>query len=351
MPPSIADPRVRPILLSSRSQTIMGEDAVESGSDEDPFAQLAEWGRGAERRARRAYRWKSLGRAARRGVVAARRPMILALVVAVLGACGVMTWTKLIAPNRGPRPYATAAAPDGITATSGVGDTLSSPFDSTPAAAFPAGQAGIVSPAPSATGTFTAVEVRTALDRVRAALVISHLDQRTLVQHDPAPFVALLAADTRSWWTRTLKGTHYGVTVIRIAADAHLAPVEPRVSGRTTFRAAKLNGRNALEVITNYVWVYAFDLPADWTGSRTAVVHGEEHWFFVRAKNALQLYLQDTDGYWSSIDCDASRQGLTAPWRGEPAEVAPTSSPYEESTDAYYQPDHSLEIADTCDEA
>ncbi|NUR69221.1 MAG: hypothetical protein HOU81_00115 [Hamadaea sp.] len=315
--------------------------------DDDPLAQLAEWGRGAERRARRAYRLKALGRTVRRSAGAARRVVIFAVVLAILGTCGVLTWRKVIAAPRGPRPYATAATPDGISATTGAGDSLASPFDGTPAALFPAGQAGIVLPSPTATGPWTAADVRTALDRVRTALIVSHLDQRILVQHDAAPF-ALLAADSRTWWTKTLKGTDYGVTVVRIATDAKLAPVEPRVSGRLTYRAAKLNGHQALEVITNYVWVYAFDVPSGWTGSRTTVVHGEEHWFFIRSKNALLMYLQDTDGYWSSMDCASAKQGLTAPWRGGPAEAKPTSTPFDEPTEAYYQPDHSLDIAESC---
>ncbi|NUT35948.1 MAG: hypothetical protein HOV79_23075 [Hamadaea sp.] len=316
-------------------------------ADQDPLAQLEEWGRGVERRVRRRQRLEAFGRASRRFLRASRRPAAALLALAVLGACGVFG-LRFITTPRSPRPYATASAPDGVSATSGAGGTAASPFDGTPAAAFPAGRAGIVLPTAAAAGPWPAADVRTALDRVSAALVASHLDERVLVRHDTSAFVAMLAPDVRRWWTSKLQGPHYGVTVVRIAADARLAAVEPRVSGRTTYRASALAGRPALEVITNYVWVYAFDVPADWTGSRTVVVHGEEHWFFVRSGTTLRMYLEDTKGYWGSMDCDASRKALTAPWRGGPAEVVPSSTPDDEPQEAYYQPDHALEIAGSC---
>lgn len=313
--------------------------------DDDPLAQLAEWGRTVERRTQRVLRRRARLRAVARPFGhLLRRPgrtvaLLLILAMVAFTGVGLSRWR----PNK---PSATPA-PTPSRATS----TLN-PFTGTPAEDFPPGATGLVMPAASAAGAWTSDEVADALNRVREALIASHLDDRLLVDHDPAAVLALVSPHTADWVRQELAKGGLGVSLIRFDLSTGVRPAaeQPRVSGHTTYRTARWGQVDALEVVTNYVWVYAFAVPADWTGRNIVVVHGEEHWMFPKPASVTPdergMNLVTYNGYWDLMDCAASRAGLTAPF-GSDVEAAPDSSA-DEPESAYFRPDHPLDVENGC---
>ena len=327
---------------------------------DDPLAQLEKWGRSVERRISWRYRLSrirfrvSFRRPARRPRPRhrVRRRAVTLTVVLVLAAVLVASNVWWVLSRPGPDDYAKAPAPGGIGATSGTGAPVRGPFDGTPAATFPSGEDGLVMPAAQVVGAWSEQEVAQALAKVKAALVASHLDHRMIVDHDPSAFLALLAPSNGDDIGQDIRDGGRVTTAVRIAKDATLSGETPRVSGRTTYREGAWDGIAVLEVITNYVWVYPFQVPQTWTGDRVAVVHSEEHWYFPKDKAVAAgnrgMNLYDTDGYLSHIDCALASAGFTAPGRGGADPSARPEAQQSEAPEAYFQPDHTLDIGDGC---
>lgn len=319
---------------------------------DDPLAQLEKWGRAVERRVSRRHRLRRWRFRARPRVP--RRAVVITLCVLIAAAVVASNVWWIRRPNS-PDSYAKAPVPSGVAATSGPGAADAGPFAGTPAAEFPSGEDGLVMPAAQAVGAWSQGEVADALAKVKAALVASHLDRRMLVDHDPSVFLAMLSLGNRDRLAREIPSGYHRITAVHIAKEATLADVPPRVSGRTTYRDSLWGTLPVLEVITNYVWVYPFQVPQSWAGERVAVVHSEEHWVFPKDSSAVPgnrgMTLTETDGYWSNMDCAQAKAGFTAPFRGvaRPSShqaSGPASRP--EDPDAYFQPDHSLDIGPGC---
>jgi hypothetical protein len=134
--------------------------------------------------------------------------------------------------------------------------------------------------------------------------------------------------------------------VTLIDDSGRLGTHPPRVSGRTSFAAAKDDGLRMLEIVTNYVWAYGFD------NGEISLVHDEIHWQFYRVGEVrdsnLGLWPGKSDAYEFNIDCAAVNRGFLAPPRSGGPSVATTPNP--ENPDNYYNPDHSLDIGDDCAE-
>lgn len=188
------------------------------------------------------------------------------------------------------------------------GSATRSPYDGTPAENFVVGAAGIVPPpaepvpdgyltddAPT-TRDIAAVEVAEALADVRAALVATRLDHRMLVDHEPDSFLRNLA---RSYWDTWFDpyvpfvGLDFeeqpdaAEVATRLAPGARLA-AEPRVAGRMTYGPATTDrGVPAtetrpwwtLEIVTRFVWVYAFGVTEDESATGIVVVRSEVVWY------------------------------------------------------------------------
>lgn len=317
---------------------------------DDPLAQLEEWGKSVERRISRRHR---LGRLRLPRLRLPRRPLIIgACVLLATAILASNVWWVMRRPAPGAGSYAKDPVPSGIGATSGPGSVAKGPFNGTPAAAFPSGEDGLVMPAAQAVGAWSEEEVTDALGKVKTALVAGHLDRRMLVDHDPSALLALLSPAGRDHLATAISEGRYALTAVRIAKDAKLAAEPARVSGRTTYREGVWDDLPVLEVITNYVWVYPFDVPQTWTGEQVVVVHSEEHWYFPKddavAGDDRGMNLGRVDGYFSGMDCAQAGAGFTAPGRGG---VDPSARPGSQSTEApeaYFQPDHTLDIGDGC---
>jgi hypothetical protein len=248
--------------------------------------------------------------------------------------------------------YPTISPPAGVQATTTASPPpAAGPFDGTPAAAYPAGAAGITLPPAKPTGDFTAAQVAAGLAKVRAALVTARLDRTFITATDPEPLLRHFAPDARADRRADFTQGAFASFATRLAPGARLAPEQPRVKGRVTYRAARNpHGVRVLRVTTNFVWAYAFRAPRYEPGDGVVVVHDTIVWELphpgdVRTRS-IGLWLVDQDSYLSNIDCAAARKSLL---RLPGDERAPTPTPTGTvDPDSLYDPDRSLEIPDNC---
>lgn len=198
---------------------------------------------------------------------------------------------------------------------------LAKPFDSTPAAHWRDGAAGIVPPPPEAVNGFSASEVAAATSLVREVLIASRLDQRMLVRHDPTSYLELLAPDARRQLEPLFGGgrePEVQSLVSLVATGNTLLPVEAKVDGEMRVAAGDAG---ELVVHTNYVFVYAFQ-PAGPTrlvdAMNVIVVVRADVDYVLRTGDrwtpgSRGLWYDDATGYGYSIGCDAYRKGFLAP--------------------------------------
>lgn len=221
----------------------------------------------------------------------------------------------------------------------------SDPYEATPAANFPVGEAGLTVPVAEPVEGMSAEAVAAALARVRQALIASYLDPRMLIDHDPSPLLSLLAPDSAATVRARLAEGGYGTTLVRLTPAASLAAT-PRVSGALSYQRVDWNGIPALDVTSNYVFTYAFAKPAG-----VVVVHAETHWMFPiftgLRPSSRGMYLGRTGGYWHGMDCAAAAKGLTAPAPAIDRNANPGFKD-PEPVDAYFDPNRPVGITSGC---
>jgi hypothetical protein len=113
-------------------------------------------------------------------------------------------------------------------------------------------------PAAKATGPFNAAQVRTALESVRKAMVESRLDISMFVG-DPEPFLALIAPEARERLRSDFSNNSFLRYATRMASPSEWEP-GARADGRVSYRATEESGIRVLEVSTEFVWAYPFDV-------------------------------------------------------------------------------------------
>lgn len=222
--------------------------------------------------------------------------------------------------------------------------TSADPFQATPAENFPSGAAGVALPTAKAVDGMSAAKVSDALARVKRALELSYLDDRMLVGHDPGPLLAMLAPDSAGTVRSMFDNGQYGTAMVRLAPGSTLAAA-PRVSGRIRYARVDWRGTPALDVTTNYVWAYAFAVPAG-----VVVLHTQTHWMFPMATDlrpsSRGMYLGGTTGYWHGMSCTDSLRGLTAPAASD--EKAAPATTGQDPVDAYFDPHHPVRVGGGC---
>jgi hypothetical protein len=278
------------------------------------------------------------------------------LAVIAVGAAAVYFSPNLLGgnPSKGPdvvtgtggNTYQTQAQPSGPAARSTASADPAGPFAYTPAATWAEGAAGIAIPEASDVDGFAAADVAAALGQVKAALIATRLDHRMLIDHDPSAFLDLVAPATRDTLDGLVRGTTLGTLqlVTRIDPRAHLGRNPPRVSGRTSLSGVTDDQHRAvLDIVTNYVWAYAFDT------DDVVVVHDEVTWRFYRTgdvrADAHGLWAVQTGGYVMGVDCAAADRGLLAP-PTRTIQASPGATP--ENPGNLFDPDHVLDITSTC---
>lgn len=270
-----------------------------------------------------------------------RRPKWLVAVVAggiavVLVAAGLVG-TRVLGvwgadePAASPQPSPTATEPV-------------DPFAGTPAEDFAEGAAGIVLPEAEAVGEFTAEEVADALEQVRDALIAARLDTAMLIDHDPDPLLALLAADHRPVRQAEFGSDGSVAYATQIADEAALA-ASPRVYGQVSYGTKTVEGDlPIIEVVTAFVWVYAFELPGTEPHTSIVVIRDELTW-----EMADERWLESSQGLWIAssaaavwgLDCKAHDEGLVRPTGEQAADLG-------DDTDPMFDLQQSPESLSTC---
>jgi hypothetical protein len=171
-----------------------------------------------------------------------------------------------------------------------------------------------------------------------------------LVDRDPSAFLALMSGGERDDLKDDFKSDKFSTYATQIAPGHKLSRFAPRVQGRTTFRAATNdNGVREIEIITNYVWVYAFDEPAAEPGDNLVVIHDNVTWDVPSTKDVAKsdqgLWVDESESYGSNVDCDQFDKGLIAP--GQP-QMDFTGGDDSDDPDSMFDPNRSLDISNTC---
>jgi hypothetical protein len=223
--------------------------------------------------------------------------------------------------------------------------TPANPYETSPAGNFPIGADGIVTPPAAAVDGMTAAQVADALGRVKQALEAAYLDHRLLVDHDPSPLLNLLAPDSATTVWQRFEAGQYGTAMVQLAAGTTLAG-EPRSSGQMSYQRVVWDGRPALDVTTNYVFVYAFARP-----SGMVVIHTETHWMFPMGadlrSSSRGMYLGRTNGYWHGMNCTLAAIGRTAPATAQDPHANPNYHDTD-SLDSYFDPTRSIQVSSAC---
>lgn len=191
------------------------------------------------------------------------------------------------------------------------------PFAGSPAADFAVGEDGIVLPEAEAVGDFSRREVADALVAVREALIALRIDQRMLFEHDPEPFLELVAPDNADYLKEAFDSGSFGYFATQIADHATLVEPAPRVHGEISFEATTdEQGIRVIEVVTSFLWAYAFEPPSEDLDG-IVVVRDELVWQIPHSDDVLDssqgLWLWNGESYAWGIDCDAFAQSLLAP--------------------------------------
>jgi hypothetical protein len=215
------------------------------------------------------------------------------------------------------------------------------PFGGSPADQWAEGGAGITLPAATAVGAYSQSTVAADLSTVKQALVDARLDPQMLTQHDPSQFLTLIAPNEQSDLRQDIDGKFAWATQIDTAYP--LDPHTPRVSGKMTFSSTvDSHSVHVLEVVTNYVWAYAF---ADGT---VTIVHDQDRWRFYRPTDVPSgssgLWLSDFQSYVSNMDCTDLDRGLLAPPQFTYIGGGGSGS----DNNSLYDPNHSMDINSTC---
>lgn len=278
----------------------------------------------------------------RTGLVVGLIAGILALLLCLFGV-GFVAFRALDSSTEPTDPVGAApqtSAPGGL--------DPADPFADSPAADFATGEAGIVLPEPAAVGDFSRSEVADALEAVREALIQLRLDPRMLVDHDPEPFLELMAPDSTDFLAEQFEAEEFGYFATQFADDAQLLEPEPRVQGEVTFDVATdEQDVRVIEVATSFVWAYAFEPPVDAPGINGVVVVRDELVWQVPHEDDVTdssrgLWLWTGEAYAWGIDCDAFEQSLIAP---QSQLSSGFGGPDEEDI---YDPAGALDYPDTC---
>jgi hypothetical protein len=275
-------------------------------------------------------------------------------VIVVVGALLVLVkhpWTTTPTPTTQASPIVPTATP---TVRQDTPLNLNEPFGNTPAAGWSDGAAGIVPPAATAVGRYSAAQVTTALNLVKQVLVASHLDPRMLVDHDTSTYLSLLAPDARTDEQKTLADPRYtpdrGGGLTLLATGFQLLPAPVKVNGSMSF---SIDSNGELLVHTNYVFAFPF-APTDpkqitqpW--QIVALQHVAEDYEYVADKRMTAgsqgLFVHSTQAYYDSMACSQSTKGFLAPAIANPAT---NGGPDSENPDSYYDPNHSLSVPNSC---
>ncbi|EWC58696.1 putative membrane protein [Actinokineospora spheciospongiae] len=221
---------------------------------------------------------------------------------------------------------------------------LAQPFAGTPAAGWADGAAGVVVPAATPVGGFTAEQVSAATGLVHRAVVAAHLDGEVTHGRGLDGYLAMFAPKGREYLLAS------GGLRTNLSPEHRLLDVPPKVTGTMTVAAGALG---ELTVHTRYAFAYAFapDDPRTITGPMDLVtVLRVDADYVVRdaahfSTGFTGLWAQGWNRYAYSINCFAFDRGVLAPAFGERSTAAGVA---EEVRAAAFDPTAPMPTASGC---
>ncbi|MFC0096096.1 hypothetical protein ACFFKH_00955 [Micromonospora marina] len=253
--------------------------------------------------------------------------LVVVLALVLIGGTAVLGRVTVDRVRGGSAAAASAEASPSPVPLSRVGEPRDL-FAGTLGADFAVGEAGIVLPQAAARPPFTTREVAAALTQVRAALIQARLDL-SMILGDTEPFLALLAPASRAQMRTDFEDSSFLHYATRIGSQD--SADEIRVRGEMRYRAVTGDdGLPILRITTEYVWMYAFDVPRTTPGrAGIATIRDRVVWEVPHpdrlpaAKRGL--WLVSAQASTSNVDCARLGEGffVVEPWTGGPGSFQP----------------------------
>ncbi|MEU1810335.1 hypothetical protein [Micromonospora aurantiaca (nom. illeg.)] len=253
--------------------------------------------------------------------------LVVVLALVLIGGTAVLGRVTVDRIRSGTAGAASAEASPSAVPLSRVGEPRDL-FVGTAGADFAVGEAGIVLPRATAQPPFTAREVAAALTQVRAALVQARLGLPMRVG-DAEPFLALLAPESRARLRRHFEDQSFVHYATRIGSQAEVDEI--RVRGEMSYEVFTAeDGEPSLRITTEYVWMYAFDIPRTTPGpAGIASIRDQMVWEIFQPGDlpATQrsLWLISAKSSTNNVDCSRLKEGFftVEPWMGGPGSFKP----------------------------
>ncbi|MEU2986121.1 hypothetical protein ABZ647_17140 [Micromonospora aurantiaca] len=253
--------------------------------------------------------------------------LVVVLALVLIGGTAVLGRVTVDRVRSGTAAAASAEASPSPVPLSRVGEPRDL-FVGTAGADFAVGEAGIVLPRAAAQPPFTAREVAAALTQVRAALVQARLGLPMRVG-DAEPFLALLAPESRAQLRRHFEDQSFVHYATRIGSQAEVDEI--RVRGEMSYEVFTAeDGEPSLRITTEYVWMYAFDIPRTTPGpAGIASIRDQVVWEIFQPGDlpATQrgLWLISAKSSTNNVDCSRLKEGFftVEPWTGGPGSFKP----------------------------
>jgi hypothetical protein len=221
------------------------------------------------------------------------------------------------------------------------------PFEATPADAFPRGEAGIVVPAATDVPGFAKDDVAKALDSVKKALVAGRLDPKMLTGHDTSTFMGLFAPAMKPDLQTYFDKKEFLPFATQIAPNFKLTSDPVRVKGEMTFEGTTTDGLRVIQVVTNFVWVYPFTGDLKDPGDHLVTIHDKITWLFPHPEDvvdeAIGMNMSEWEAFASNMDCGLFDQSLIG--LGKPRLTVGGAS---DDPNAAFDPNGTLNVTDTC---
>jgi hypothetical protein len=216
------------------------------------------------------------------------------------------------------------------------------PFAGSPAESFADGSDGITWPSPAAIGQFSSGQVSAAYQVVRQLLIAANLNQATLNGAAPTAFAALLLPQQRAWFDQHLdhigltktgkeRSTRGWVTSFAPGSTALVGHVI-KVQGSMSASSARFDSQAALQVRTDYLFVYPVQQPGQPTTRMRVVVRyiatvDFAHW--TNKGGPLQPWIISQDGGVAGIQCGINDGFVHPSYPGQRGSVQPSGRAYD----------------------
>jgi hypothetical protein len=266
--------------------------------------------------------------------------------VVILAIAGVLTYARLggaaANPANDSKPVTHGAVPSLAPTSPSPAGPPADPFTGSPSDSYADGQAGIVLPAAHAIRGYSAAEVQAAYATTRMLLIAAELDPKTLRGGAPDALASLLIAQQRQFFVSGLDkigvdkqgdpvSTRNWVTSFAPGTTTLIGPVI-KVHGTMSASVGELDGRQALRVHVDYLFVYPVEPPgepADWMRVVDRNYGDVDFAAWDDPGGALEPWLNQWNaGGIAGTRCDVN-DGFVHPdySSGSPDKVKPTGSP------------------------